>query len=158
MKYVFGNVYNGSEEMFTPAPPTTFSITHYKQIGDNKRAKYFPNVAPEDGVIVIQLQSDDVNCPACHGKLIAPDIQKRRCMACHTYVALPGETVNDVIAERTNQSVYTHNLKPDQDKPVYMWYRIPGFPNSNYFKNVYQKPIPQGPPPQWEGPAVEPSW
>lgn len=95
---------------------------------ESYRVKLLPKDAPshDKNIIVGVVASDEKNCPFCGTKLITADFEKRRCMACHQYLALVGESVSDVVSVRHKQSVYTHDIDPEKgviSKPVYLWDR-----------------------------------
>lgn len=85
----------------------------------------FPEVA--SNIIVAELTSaSEEKCPFCSTKFIAPDLNKRRCLSCHQFIAMPGETVDDIVKVRITQGLFSHDI--DVSKPIfkdiYIWTRI----------------------------------
>lgn len=79
-------------------------------------------------VIVAELLDDkEQNCPCCQTKFIRPDIDKRRCLSCHTFITLPGESVDDIVKHRNMQSLFSPDIDIDKNpsKNIYVWSRTP---------------------------------
>lgn len=93
---------------------------------ESYRVKALPAGSPDHNlsVIIAMITEGAKKCPFCETKLIAADFEKRRCMACHQYLALTGESVEDIVKVRKDANVYTHDIDVALghfSKPVYMW-------------------------------------
>lgn len=87
----------------------------------------FPD--PSSNVIIAELKTEnEPECPFCNTAFIAPDYNKRRCLSCHQYIALPGETMIDITNVRKNQGLYSYDIDISKSlaKNVYMWSRLNG--------------------------------
>lgn len=102
--------------------------------------KGLPAGAPshEDNTIVGRLISaEEINCPFCRQPLISQDRIKRRCTACHSYLALPGESIEDVLNARQQENVMVWDLDVSEapPKPIILWDRED---SDNSFVTVYE--------------------
>lgn len=76
-------------------------------------------------VIAELLSPNEKKCPWCETTLLNVDIDKRRCMACHAYVCLPGETLEEIFEARTKSGVITYEMDVARKpfKPIIVWRR-----------------------------------
>lgn len=107
-----GSTYNGHRP--GGGQPPKFNIT----VPDD-----CPDV--EKNVVIGELASQsEAKCPFCDTQLISQDLMKRRCLACHQYIVLPGENLDDLARIREEHKVYSHDLRSDNNqKSVYVWRR-----------------------------------
>lgn len=77
-------------------------------------------------IVIAFLLEEDRKCPFCEQVLISVDRTKRRCMSCHQYLWLPGDTLEDLVDARVQAGVYTSDIdvtRTDANKPIYLWRR-----------------------------------
>lgn len=63
-----------------------------------------------EGVIFALLPDNVDRCPCCDSKLINVDINKRRCMSCHHYLALPDDSPSTIVDQRILKGVYSADI------------------------------------------------
>jgi hypothetical protein len=101
--------------------------------------KGLPTGAPDwkENILVGRLKSTtEEDCPFCNQPLISPDRTNRLCSACHMYLAMPGETVEDVFKQRSDEQLYTWDIDLEENptKPIVLWERDV---DEATFTNVY---------------------
>jgi hypothetical protein len=101
----------------------------------SSRAK-LPSDAPADKDAAVWIgilkHDDEAQCPFCSSIVTTRDIEARRCLACHQYIGLPGETNEDIFKVRSERTLYSKDINPESsNKKVYGWVRT----EDN--KNVY---------------------
>ena len=75
----------------------------------------------DDALVIGMLAPEDTHCPICDLQLVTADVELRRCMVCHSYLGLWGETLQDIIIARELQQVYAYEINansPDHHTPV----------------------------------------
>lgn len=92
------------------------------------KVKDYPKDGPKinENIIIGEITDKDNTCPFCGIMLTAVETDKRRCMSCHQYLLMKGETVADLVKIRTESAIYTHDLDPERgvvQKCVYIWHR-----------------------------------
>lgn len=102
--------------------------------------KGLPEGAPSyaDNTIVARLNSpEETFCPFCRQAMISQDRTKRRCTACHGYLAMPGEGISEVLAAREadNLLVWDLNVSENPPKPIIVWERDS---DESIFTTVYE--------------------
>lgn len=82
-----------------------------------------PPATPNAYTLVARIEPGEQRCPACGGKLQPHAIDRRRCWDCLTFLVLPGETVDDLIALRQNKpDMPTYSLRWDKAfLPIHLW-------------------------------------
>lgn len=82
-----------------------------------------PPPDPTNYTLVARLLPDEQLCPACGEKLRNQAVQRRRCWDCLSFLLLPGETTDDIIAMRSNKpDMPVYNLRRDKAMlPIYLW-------------------------------------
>lgn len=67
----------------------------------------------------------ETECPFCHTPIISIDLEWRMCSACHCFLALPGESLSDVLDHRKNLSLMTWDIDiaENPEKPIAIWER-----------------------------------
>lgn len=81
---------------------------------------------PSDITYVGRLKSkDETECPFCRVPIISIDVEWRMCSACHCFIALPGESLSDVLDQRKKSSLMTWDIDIEDNpaKPIAMWER-----------------------------------
>ena len=89
-----------------------------------KLPEKFPD--PSSNIIIAELVSaTEEKCPFCETKFIAPDFNKRRCLSCHQFIAMPGETIQDIVKVRKDQGLFSHDIDISRPvgKDIYLWTR-----------------------------------
>lgn len=76
------------------------------------------NTLLPDSVLVFGIPTNATTCPSCASKLIPADFEKRRCMTCHQYLIVGGETLTELVMQREAAKIYTHDLKGTTSKPI----------------------------------------
>lgn len=78
------------------------------------------------------------SCQFCGVDFLPADIIKRRCMACHNFLAMPGETLEDILNIRMLAKVYAYELDVAKRPPkgIHFWFRNIG-DTANTFTEVY---------------------
>ena len=129
-KTITGNnsSYNGGNSVVSSS-----GFGNYTSSGLNNKSFNLPKNAPNPTTNIIIARLLDVVghekiCPFCATPLIDPDIDGRRCLACHQYLALPGETLKDINNIRQKNNLYAHELDADNIKfkpykPIIIWER-----------------------------------
>ena len=86
---------------------------------------HFPD--PSENTIVGEVKESENNCPFCDTRLIKSDIDKRRCLSCHSYLvfAKEGDTLEDILKIRNQQGIFSSeiDLEKQPSKNVYLWSR-----------------------------------
>ena len=86
---------------------------------------HFPD--PLQNTIVGEVKESEKNCPFCDTRLIKSDIDKRRCLSCHSYLVLAaeGDTIEDILKIRNQQGIFSSeiDLEKKPSKNVYLWSR-----------------------------------
>lgn len=120
--YSYGNGY--SSTTYTPSTSTGSKYsTSYGSVSVKLPAG-FPD--PVKNTIVAELKEDkEKECPFCLTKFIKADYEKRRCLGCHNYIMLPGETLNDICIERKSKGLYSTEIDIEMgvSRDVYIWRR-----------------------------------
>lgn len=98
--------------------------THYK--GKTiKVPAHFPD--PQANTIVGEVLTNEDDCPFCSTRLIKSDIDKRRCMSCHSYLMFEaqGDEFVDILQIRNGQGIFSKEieLEKNPEKNVYVWTR-----------------------------------
>jgi hypothetical protein len=92
-----------------------------------KIEKNLPTGAPDytKNIIIGTLKEGETACPFCDTRLISQDYTKRRCLACHNYFCVFGETLQDIVNMRQQAKLYSYELDVDAKpgKPIYLWNR-----------------------------------
>lgn len=70
-----------------------------------------PVELPKEKTVYLYTVNWDTNaCRYCMSKLIKADFDRRRCIACHKYMIIQGETIEDVVEARKKKNLYTFDL------------------------------------------------
>lgn len=104
-----------------------------------QEVKGLPAGAPDwkDNLIIGRLKSvSEDACPFCNQPLITPDRTNRLCTACHQYLAMPGESVEEVFRVRQDEQLYSWDLDIEENpkKPIVVWERDE---DESKFTNAY---------------------
>jgi hypothetical protein len=122
-------------------PPGQDPHGHYKRadfvkyvVGSN-----LPKITIPDFIAIGEPVVDPKNemyliCCWCEVRLISQDIVKRRCLACHQYFRLLGESIQDIILARNAAKLYSYELDISQhpEKPIVFYY-----PSTDTFETIY---------------------
>lgn len=119
---------NFSSKGWSSSSKTGVTSSGYKTDEELARIRNYPKA---DGVpdiekctIIAPVTKETKECPFCKTKLFDMDIEKRRCMVCHQYLALDGEGPNEIAAKRKGDGIYTRDIDPDEPikKDIYLWH------------------------------------
>lgn len=92
---------------------------------DIKVPSHFPD--PKINTIVGEVKEGEDNCPFCNTRLIKTDIEKRRCLSCHSYLvfANEGDTLSDILRIRSSQGIFSNEIDIEKKptKNIYLWTR-----------------------------------
>lgn len=79
----------------------------------------------DNTIICVLKAADEEMCPACVQPLIGRDLDIRMCTACHSYLALPGEGVDDILKIRKDEGHYHWDIDIESDPiaPIILWER-----------------------------------
>jgi hypothetical protein len=87
--------------------------------------EHFPD--PHKNTIVGEVKESENNCPFCDTRLIKSDIDKRRCLSCHSYLVFEkeGDTIEDILNIRNQQGIFSSeiDIEKNPSKNVYLWTR-----------------------------------
>lgn len=82
---------------------------------------------PRDNIIVAELlNKDEAKCPVCRNALVPADCDRRKCWNCGSYLALPGEEIEELIEIRATFGptiAPCFELMGQTPKPVARWNR-----------------------------------
>lgn len=126
--HVVGKGNSGTSGGFGTSSSAYSGGVYSSKPAERQRIKAYPKTAPdlEKNIIVGIIAPEESTCPFCEGRLIKPDFEKRRCMNCHQYFAYDGEGITDIVAIRTQNDVYTHDINITDEtvtKKIYFWIR-----------------------------------
>ena len=69
------------------------------------------------GVWVVETTPTTYKCRNCDTPFIPKEIECRRCLACHTYLYLPGEELADVVAARGKYNMFSWDIDVTKNPP-----------------------------------------
>lgn len=104
----------------------------------NKTAEQSRVKAPADcpditqNIVIGVIDELDKVCPFCNFAFVPSDINNRKCLTCHQYLAFEKESVSDITGIRSKNGMYSYDLQLDKgdQKPVYFWSRESGGKNT----------------------------
>jgi len=86
---------------------------------------HFPD--PKENTIVGEVIIGEDKCPFCETRLIKSDIDKRRCLSCHSFLMFEkdGDCLEDILKIRNTQGIFSNEIDIDKspDKNIYVWTR-----------------------------------